>query len=223
MENVLTKDLHISPKQELAVCCALIGRSRIVILDEPNAHLDEIARMRSWELITKEKFGRTILITASNPDILEPLGDSVAILAHGELQCVGSPAFVKQMYGKGYRLVCTKGPNCNLESLSDFLRVYIPSIILASEIGNKIVYILDQKYTEIFDELSRDLERNSEFLDITNFSLRRMNLDDIYIKMGSLNPAHENWSRLIDILNGKSIYPEEDDNLKFITPQNVPV
>uniref|UniRef100_A0A1A9X396 ABC transporter domain-containing protein n=1 Tax=Glossina brevipalpis TaxID=37001 RepID=A0A1A9X396_9MUSC len=215
--EVLTKNLAAGPRQELAICCALIGRSRVVILDEPNALLDEVARMRNWELITKERFGRTILITESNPDVLEALGDRVAIISHGELQCVGSPAFVKQMYGKGYRLICTKGPECDAESVTDFVRQHISSIIMASEIGNKIMYILDEKYYELFSELFKELESNSKKLHLTNFTLRRMNLYDIYLKMGSLNPAHENRTRLIDILNdqyeGTKVITETRPNL----------
>uniref|UniRef100_A0A1A9VY73 ABC transporter domain-containing protein n=1 Tax=Glossina austeni TaxID=7395 RepID=A0A1A9VY73_GLOAU len=78
MREVLTKNLQAAPRQELAICCALIGRSRVIILDVPNARLDEVAPMRNWELITKEILGPIILITESNPAVVEALGDRVA-------------------------------------------------------------------------------------------------------------------------------------------------
>uniref|UniRef100_A0A1A9UDT4 ABC transporter domain-containing protein n=1 Tax=Glossina austeni TaxID=7395 RepID=A0A1A9UDT4_GLOAU len=191
-----------------------MGRSRAVLLDEQNARFDEVARMRIWELITKERFWRTILITESNTDVLEALGDRVSILSHGELQCADSTAFVKQMYGKGYRLVNLEGQN--VESVSNFLRQYMPPIEVASEIGNKIGYVLDEKHCERFNEIFKEFENNTNILHLNNFTLRRMNFYYIYVKMGFLNPALEKRGPLIDVLNGKLIYLEENYNLRFL-------
>lgn len=104
--DVVTKDLSLGSRYELAICCALTGQSRIVLIDEPYALMDDASRLRNWELLLREKQGRSILIAANCIDILKVLGDRVAIMSKGELQCVGTPSFLKKMYGRGYRLVC---------------------------------------------------------------------------------------------------------------------
>ena len=49
------------------VCCsvaiALIGGSKVVILDEPTSGMDPYARRATWDLLAKHKSGRTMLLT----------------------------------------------------------------------------------------------------------------------------------------------------------------
>jgi ABC-type multidrug transport system ATPase subunit len=42
---------------------ALVGDAKVLILDEPTANLDLIARTKVWEFITKIKEERAILVT----------------------------------------------------------------------------------------------------------------------------------------------------------------
>ena len=46
-----------------SVAIALIGGSKIVILDEPTSGMDPYARRATWDLLAKHKPGRTILLT----------------------------------------------------------------------------------------------------------------------------------------------------------------
>ena len=46
-----------------SVAIALIGGSRFVILDEPTSGMDPYARRAIWNLLSKHKSGRTMLLT----------------------------------------------------------------------------------------------------------------------------------------------------------------
>ena len=46
-----------------------------------------------------EKQNRTILLTTHFMEEADVLGDRIAIMAHGQLQCVGSSMFLKRQYG----------------------------------------------------------------------------------------------------------------------------
>ena len=46
-----------------SVGIALIGGSKIVVLDEPTSGIDPHARRAIWDLLTKHKEGRTMLLT----------------------------------------------------------------------------------------------------------------------------------------------------------------
>lgn len=41
-------------------------------------------------------------------DEADLLGDRIAIISHGKLQCCGSPLFLKSTYGDGYKLTVVK-------------------------------------------------------------------------------------------------------------------
>ena len=51
-------------------------------------------------LFQNEREGRTILLTTHYMDEADLLGDRIAIMADGELQCCGSSIFLKKKFGK---------------------------------------------------------------------------------------------------------------------------
>lgn len=70
------------------------------MLDEPTSGMDAISRRAIWDLLQQQKNDRTILLTTHFMDEADLLGDRIAIMAKGELQCCGSSLFLKQKYGK---------------------------------------------------------------------------------------------------------------------------
>ena len=61
--HVLTKTLSGGQKRRLSCGIAIVGGSKVVILDEPTSGMDPAARRATWDLITKYKEGRTILLS----------------------------------------------------------------------------------------------------------------------------------------------------------------
>ena len=61
--KVQSQRLSGGMKRKLSVGIALIGGSKIVVLDEPTSGMDPYARRGTWDLLLKHKEGRTILLT----------------------------------------------------------------------------------------------------------------------------------------------------------------
>lgn len=78
------------------------------MFDEPTSGLDPAARRALWDLLQAEKHGRTTLLTTHFMDEADLLGDRIAIMAGGELQCCGSSFFLKKKYGKFIIFLRTK-------------------------------------------------------------------------------------------------------------------
>jgi ABC-2 type transport system ATP-binding protein len=78
-------------KQKLSLCCALIHRPRVLLLDEPTFGVDPISRRDLW-LILHEMVGQgvTILVSTSYLDEAERC-DRVVLLHHGKILALGSP------------------------------------------------------------------------------------------------------------------------------------
>ena len=86
----------------------MIGNSKIVLLDEPSSGMDTTARRILWEMLKKNKNGKIIILTTHYMDEADILGDRIAIMAEGKVQCTGSSFFLKNRYGVGYNLVIAK-------------------------------------------------------------------------------------------------------------------
>ncbi|CAN0116974.1 unnamed protein product, partial [Discosporangium mesarthrocarpum] len=99
--NERTKGLSGGQKRKLSVGIALIGGSQVVFLDEPTSGMDPHSRRFTWELIRKNREGRTIVLTTHFMDEADLLGDRIAIMADGALRCCGSSLFLKRHYGVG--------------------------------------------------------------------------------------------------------------------------
>lgn len=97
-------------KQKLALCCALIHRPKILLLDEPTTGVDPVSRKEFWEMLRRLKQeGITILV--STPYMDEALQcDRIAFIQHGRLSQVDTPegivaAFSQTLLAiKGHRL-----------------------------------------------------------------------------------------------------------------------
>jgi ABC-2 type transport system ATP-binding protein len=88
-----TEDLSGGQRQRLAIACALVHEPELVFLDEPTAALDPQARRNLWDLLSSlHAEGRTVVLTTHHMDEAEVLCERVAIMDHGKILKVGSPA-----------------------------------------------------------------------------------------------------------------------------------
>jgi ABC-2 type transport system ATP-binding protein len=79
--------------QRLALALALVNDPEVIFLDEPTAGLDPQGRRSLWEVVRKMKAeGRTTMLTTHYMDEAEALCDRLAILDHGRVLRVGTPA-----------------------------------------------------------------------------------------------------------------------------------
>ena len=79
--------------QRLSIACALVHDPEVVFLDEPTAALDPQARRNLWDLLAGlNDSGRTVVLTTHYMDEAEVLCDRVAIMDHGRILELDSPA-----------------------------------------------------------------------------------------------------------------------------------
>ncbi|XP_071800403.1 phospholipid-transporting ATPase ABCA1-like isoform X2 [Asterias amurensis] len=106
--NEKTTSLSGGMKRKLSIAMAFVAGSKTVILDEPTAGVDPYARREIWDLLSKYKEGRTIIMSTHHMDEADILGDRIAIISSGQLRCSGSSLFLKSRFGSGYYLVLNK-------------------------------------------------------------------------------------------------------------------
>jgi len=91
--NALVEQLSGGQQQRLAVAVGLIGDPEVLFLDEPTTGLDPQSRRQLWDVILDLRGrGRTVLLTTHYMDEAERLCDRVAVIDHGKIIALGSPA-----------------------------------------------------------------------------------------------------------------------------------
>lgn len=88
--------------RRLEVAQALVNRPSLLVLDEPTVGLDPIARDGVWSQVQKmqAQFGMTVLLTTHYMEEADALCDRVALMHHGALRAVGTPAALKARVSK---------------------------------------------------------------------------------------------------------------------------
>uniref|UniRef100_A0A9J8AW70 ATP-binding cassette, sub-family A (ABC1), member 3b n=1 Tax=Cyprinus carpio carpio TaxID=630221 RepID=A0A9J8AW70_CYPCA len=184
--HALSKTLSGGMKRKLSIGIALIGDSKVVMLDEPTSGMDPSARRATWDLLQGEKRGRTILLTTHFMDEADLLGDRIAIMASGELQCCGSPLFLKNKYGAGYHMVIVKDAFCNVSEITRLVHMYVPDATLESSAGAELSYILPKESTSRFELLFAELEMNRDELGIASYGASVTTMEEVFLRVGKL-------------------------------------
>lgn len=87
------RQLSGGQKRRLSLALALVGRPELIFLDEPTTGMDPQARRATWEMLRELRDrGATLLLTTHFMDEAERLADRIAIIDHGELLALDTPA-----------------------------------------------------------------------------------------------------------------------------------
>ena len=95
------RNLSGGMKRRLMICRALMTEPDIILLDEPTAGMDAIARRQTWGIL-KELHARgiTILLTTHYMEEAEALCDRVALIDSGKLSTIDTPQHLIEDLGK---------------------------------------------------------------------------------------------------------------------------
>lgn len=88
-------------KRKLMVCRALLTEPEILLLDEPTAGMDALARRQMWNLLKKLNQQKlTILLTTHYMEEAETLCDRVGFMCDGVLEETDSPKIMIERLGR---------------------------------------------------------------------------------------------------------------------------
>jgi len=86
--------------QRLQIARAIAHRPALLLLDEPTAGLDPQSRLALWELVGELRDeGMTVLLSTHYMEEADALCDRVAIIDHGRILVVDTPAALKRQHG----------------------------------------------------------------------------------------------------------------------------
>lgn len=184
VKDQLAKNLSGGQKRKLSVAIAMIGDSKIVMLDEPTSGMDTSARRRLWEMLKRNKQGRIIILTTHYMDEADILGDRIAIMAEGKVVCTGSSLFLKNRFGVGYNLVIAKNSRDPAPEIDKFVTSKIDNVKKLQEVSSEITYQLPSSSSKQFKDFFQEFDQSLAQLGIRSYGVGITTLEEVFLKIG---------------------------------------
>ncbi|HEX8943672.1 MAG TPA: ABC transporter ATP-binding protein [Gemmatimonadaceae bacterium] len=87
-------------KQKLALCCALVHRPKLLLLDEPTTGVDAVSRREFWDLLANLKStGLTIVVSTPYMDEANRC-DRVALVQRGHILAIDTPKAITASFDR---------------------------------------------------------------------------------------------------------------------------
>ncbi|MBA2489708.1 MAG: ATP-binding cassette domain-containing protein [Chloroflexi bacterium] len=163
-------------RRRLDLGSALIGRPRLLFLDEPTTGLDPRSRLGMWDVIRRlVREGVTLLLTTQYLEEADALAHTIAVVDHGKIIARGTADELKSQVG-GERIEVVVRNSSDMGKAAQLLgdghkldehtrRITIPS----NGGAQRLV------------QLVRDLDEAS--IPIDDIGLRRPTLDDVFLSL----------------------------------------
>src|SRR5437867_8324326 len=103
--NQMVRGFSGGMMQRLSIARAMMHDPQVLFLDEPSAGLDPQTRILLWEIIREyNQAGKTVLLTTHNMEEADALCQRLAIIDHGKMIALGTPATLKASIPGGFLL-----------------------------------------------------------------------------------------------------------------------
>jgi ABC-type multidrug transport system ATPase subunit len=166
-------------RRRIDLAASLIGRPRVLFLDEPTTGVDPASRRDLWDLISDlVESGTTVLLTTQYLEEADRLCDRIAVIDHGRLVSEGTAAQLKAATGGS--VVELSIPDSHRESAIDALHGLD---------GGEATY--DARRGTVVIPASRGIDSLREAmqrLDVAgirpdDIGLRKPTLDDVFLRL----------------------------------------
>ncbi|CAK0877024.1 unnamed protein product [Prorocentrum cordatum] len=174
-------------KRKLSVALALLGDSKVVVLDEPTAGMDPHTRRQLWAVLKQSRTERILCLTTHHMDEADEIGDRVCIMVQGRAACSGTNAFLKQRLGCGYLLTFVKAG----EAVPDRPIVSLVAahcgegVQTAASAGRELRVQVPFAGASAFPALMRELDRRLQELGAESYGVGVSDLEDVFLKVAN--------------------------------------
>lgn len=112
----------------------------------------------------------------------DALSDRIAIMNHGKVKCCGSPLFLKNAFGSGYRLTLTKNANFDSNKFEFILSNLIENHFIETNISAEITITIPFTLSSKLPSLLSDIEVNKALYGIDGYGISSPSIEEVFIK-----------------------------------------
>lgn len=208
-KDTVARNLSGGNRRKLSVAIALVGGSKLVLLDEPTAGMDLSARRKLWNMLKNYKHNRVIILTTHYMDEADILGDRIGIMTGGQLICLGSSLFLKNRFGVGYNLTMVKKSNETNLKIGKYLENKLGEVKMLSEVSSEITYQIPTALSYKFKTFFTDFDNDLNGLDIRSYGISVTTLEEVFLRVGHGDDTAE------DLKIKEALKQKREDNDKI--------
>jgi ABC-2 type transport system ATP-binding protein len=165
--------------QRLMVARAIFHRPSVLFLDEPTAGLDPQSRLALWDLLGElHGEGQTILLTTHYMEEADRLCERVAIMDHGRILALDTPAALKQSIGAD-TVVTVKTPG-DTARLADLLTSDVEGVTRTRQVDGGLQLHM-QGNDRLVPRIVLSAERGG--FDLVDVSISEPSLETVFINL----------------------------------------
>jgi ABC-2 type transport system ATP-binding protein len=162
-------------RRRLDLAMTLVGRPRIIFLDEPTTGLDPRSRRVMWDLVRElVADGVTILLTTQYLEEADRLAGRIALLDQGRVVAEGTPAQLK-------RLVPGGSVRLEFGDLAEFQRAALTLDASTRDEDGLAISVPSDGGVHSLRTLLDRLDHAS--IDVESLSIRPADLDDVFLSL----------------------------------------
>ena len=174
----LVKTYSGGMRRRLDLAASLVGRPRVIFLDEPTVGLDPAGRDDVWHVVRSlTADGVTVLLTTQYLEEADALADDIAVIDHGRLLAQGTPAHLKHVVGGQTITIRPKDP----VRLPEAARIAAAITGREPESPSRGLLTVPADGDAMFSEAVRGLETAG--IGVTELALRLPSLDDVFFSL----------------------------------------
>src|SRR6187200_1553304 len=168
-------------RRRLDLGSALIGRPRILFMDEPTTGLDPRSRLGMWDVIRGlVREGTTLLLTTQYLEEADELANSIAVVDHGKIIARGTADELKAEVG-GERIEVVVRDRANVPRAREVLQADCMGEVTLDEHTRRLTVPASGGGATVLVQVVRDLDENGIVID--DIGLRRPTLDDVFLAL----------------------------------------
>lgn len=177
--NVKAGSFSGGMQRRLNLVKSMLHKPKILVLDEPTTGLDVQNRVSMWEKIRAlNKNGLTIILTTQYLEEADSLCNRIAVIDHGQIKAIGTPAELKKMVSEGNIIdISLKFDDIDKAAKEIKQKLHLDSKIIADRLsisGGK-------EDVKVLSSIIALLEK--EKIPIIAASMHLPTLDDVFIKL----------------------------------------
>ncbi|XP_050432298.1 phospholipid-transporting ATPase ABCA3-like [Adelges cooleyi] len=185
-------------RRKLSFALAMIGNPKLVLLDEPSTGMDPRSKRYLWDAIIGSCQGsKGAILTTHSMEEADALCSKVGIMVKGQLRCLGSTQYLKNLYGAGYTLEIRLKPHGDVDDVKHFVMSSFPNAVPEEEFADRLVFGVPQSTVESLAHCFLCLENAKNTYDIQEYSFSQTTLEQVYLKFAHYDDSESGKTNVV--------------------------